>query len=254
MIKLNIKNKYAEIIISRPEVKNAINSELILELKSKLNEVKRNENLRCLVIKGENKVFSSGADLNWLRDINHLDYDELYFDSLAFVELLKAINHFPIPVISVVDGPAIGGGAGIALSSDIIIGTQNTIFGISELYYGIVPAAIVPIVKSRIGETLTREYMITGERIKSEKAFQIGMLNYLIEENEIEELLNKLINKLVRNAPNATKKVREMIRLIDDIENKDKYIAKTIANLRISEEGKEGINAFLEKRKPKWDV
>lgn len=254
MIKLNIKDKYAEIIISRPEVKNAINSELILKLKSKLNEVKRNENLRCLVIKGENKVFSSGADLNWLRDIYHLDYDELYSDSLAFVELLNDINHFPIPVISVVDGPAIGGGAGIALSSDIIIGTQNTIFGISELYYGIVPAAIVPIVKSRIGETLTREYMITGERIKAEKALQIGMLNYLIEENEIEELLKKLINKLVRNAPNATKKVREMIRLIDAIENKNEYIAKTIADLRISEEGKEGINAFLEKRKPKWDV
>lgn len=254
MIKLNIKDKYAEIKISRPEVKNAINSELILELKSKLNEVKSNKNLRSLVIKGENRVFSSGADLNWLRDINHLDYDELYSDSLAFVELLNDINHFPIPVISVVDGPAIGGGAGIALSSDIIIGTQNTIFGISELYYGIVPAAIVPIVKSRIGETLTREYMITGERIRAEKAYQIGMLNYLIEENEIEELLNKLIKKLVRNAPNATKKVREMIRLIDSIENKDEYIAKTIADLRISEEGKEGINAFLEKRKPMWDV
>ena len=253
MVELKFKNQFVELIISRPEVKNAINAELINTLLEKLAEIEQNKEMRCLVIKGQNKVFSSGADLNWLKNINHLEYDEIYEDSLSFVQLLNKINHFSIPVISVVDGPAIGGGAGIALSSDIVIGTENTIFGISELYYGIVPAAIVPIVKQRIGETRAREYLITGERIKSEKAYEFGMLNYLVKSSEVDRVLTKLVNKLISNAPQATKKVREMIRVIEEIENKDEYIAKTIADLRISEEGKEGINAFLEKRKPKWD-
>lgn len=251
MLKTKIQNYIAEITISRLEVKNAINSELI-DLFLKELEIVSNSKTKVLIIKGENGVFSSGADLNWLKDVNHLSYQEIYDDSLNFVELLNQINHFPIPVISIVDGAAIGGGAGIALCSDVVIASERAVFGISELYYGIVPAAIVPIVKKRIGETLAREYLLTGERINANKALDIGMINYLIQIEELESFTNDFIQKIIKNAPLATKKVREMIRQIDEIENQDQYIAKVIADLRISEEGKEGINAFLEKRKPNW--
>lgn len=251
MLKTKIQNYIAEITISRLEVKNAINSELI-DLFLKELEIVSNSKTKVLIIKGENGVFSSGADLNWLKDVNHLSYQEIYDDSLNFVELLNQINHFPIPVISIVDGAAIGGGAGIALCSDVVIASERAVFGISELYYGIVPAAIVPIVTKRIGETLAREYLLTGERINANKALDIGMINYLIQIEELESFTNDFIQKIIKNAPLATKKVREMIRQIDEIENQDQYIAKVIADLRISEEGKEGINAFLEKRKPNW--
>ncbi len=251
MLKTKIQNYIAEITISRLEVKNAINSELI-DLFLKELEIVSNSKTKVLIIKGENGVFSSGADLNWLKDVNHLSYQEIYDDSLNFVELLNQINHFPIPVISIVDGAAIGGGAGIALCSDVVIASERAVFGISELYYGIVPAAIVPIVKKRIGETLAREYLLTGERINANKALDIGMINYLIQIEELESFTNDFVQKIIKNAPLATKKVREMIRQIDEIENQDQYIAKVIADLRISEEGKEGINAFLEKRKPNW--
>lgn len=252
MLKLEVYSNYARLKISRPEVKNAINSELIELFLNKLSKIEENKNIRVLLIEGENRVFSSGADLNWLKNINGMSEQEIYEDSLKFVELLDKINNFSIPIISIVDGVAIGGGAGIALSSDIIIGTKNTLFGISELYYGIVPVAIVPIVKQRIGETKAREYLITGERINAEKALEMGMLNYLVDESKVEEIIEKLINKLVNNAPLATKKVRELIRNIDTIENPSEYIAKEITNLRLSKEGKEGITAFLEKRKANW--
>lgn len=253
MLITKLNNNIAEITISRPEVKNAINSELIDKFLTELNKIE-NSDAKILIIKGENGVFSSGADLNWLKNVNHLTYDEIYNDSLNFVKLLNKINHFKIPVISVVNGAAIGGGAGIALSSDIVIASERAVFGISELYYGIVPAAIVPIVKKRMGETLAREYLITGERIKAEKALKFGMINYLIPENELESFTSEFIKKIINNAPNATKKVREMIREIDNIESQDDYIAKVIADLRVSDEGKEGINAFLEKRKPSWGL
>lgn len=252
MLKLNINSNYTRLKISRPEVKNAINSELIELFLNKLSKIEENKNIRVLLIEGENRVFSSGADLNWLKNINGMNEQEIYEDSLKFVELLDKINNFSIPIISIVDGVAIGGGAGIALSSDIIIGTKNTLFGISELYYGIVPVAIIPIVKQRIGETKAREYLITGERINADKALEIGMLNYLVDENKVEEIVEKLINKLASNAPKATKKVRELIRNIDSIDNPSQYIAKEITNLRLSKEGKEGITAFLEKRKANW--
>jgi len=254
MLKTKIINNIIEISISRPEVKNALNSELIAILLNELNEIENNKSLKVLVFKSEDGVFSSGADLNWLRDVNHLTYEELYDDSLNFVKLLNKINNFPIPVISIVDGAAIGGGAGIALCSDIIIASEKAVFGISELHYGIIPAAIVPIVKKRIGETLAREYLLTGERINAEKALQIGMINYVKSIDEIEEFADKLISKLSKNAPLATKELRQMIRQVDNYKDEelDKYIAKTIADLRISDEGKEGINAFLEKRKAKW--
>lgn len=252
MLKLNINSNYARLKISRPEVKNAINSELIQLFLNKLNEIELNNKIKVLIIEGENKVFSSGADLNWLKNINGMSNDEIYEDSLQFVELLDRINNYSIPIISVVDGPAIGGGAGIALSSDIIIGTSNTIFGISELYYGIVPVAIVPIVKQRIGETKAREYLITGERINAKKALEMGMLNYIVDDNKVEEIVESFINKLTNNAPEATKKVRELIRNIDKIDNPSKYIAHGITELRLSEEGKEGITSFLEKRKASW--
>lgn len=254
MLKSNIKNNIIELSISRPEVKNALNSELIILLLNELEEIENNKSLKVLVIKSENGVFSSGADLNWLRDVNHLTYEELYEDSLNFVKLLNKINNFSIPVISIVEGAAIGGGAGIALCSDIIIASEKAVFGISELHYGIIPAAIVPIVKKRIGETKAREYLLTGERINSEKALQIGMINYVKSVDEIDDFANKLINKISKNAPLATRELRQMIRQVDNYkdEDLDHYIAKTIANLRISDEGKEGINAFLEKRKPNW--
>jgi methylglutaconyl-CoA hydratase len=254
MLKSNIKSNVIEISISRPEVKNALNSELITLLINKLEEIENNKSLKVLVIKSENGVFSSGADLNWLRDVNHLTYDELYQDSLNFVKLLNKINNFPIPVISIVDGAAIGGGAGIALCSDIIIASEKAVFGISELHYGIVPAAIVPIVKKRIGETKAREYLLTGERINAEQALQIGMINYVKPDSELEDFADKLISKIYKNAPLATYELRQMIRQVDNYKDEelDDYIAKTIADLRISDEGKEGINAFLEKRKAGW--
>lgn len=254
MIQTELKNHIFKITLNRPEVRNALNAELIQLITQKLKSIEKNDDAKVILIEGKGKAFSSGADLKWLKDISEFSYQENFQDSKNFVELLNTINFHPKPIITKINGAAIGGGAGIALSSDIIIASDNSFFGISEVAIGIIPAAIIHLVKQRIGETKAREYLITGERIPALEAHQIGMINYCVKKEELENKTNSLIEILLKNGPQAIAKVKEMIRRVDHLygEDLDDYISKTIAELRISNEGSEGISAFLEKRKPSW--
>jgi len=251
MTETKIKNSgIAELILSRPEVKNAINPELIDSLISALNNLEQNENIKIVVITGKGNVFCAGADLAWLSDIKNHTYEENLSESKKFIELLNLINNYPKPILAKVNGPAIGAGAGIALSCDIIIASDNASFGISEVAIGIVPAAIVPIVKKRIGETKTREYLITGQRISSELALRIGMINYSVSGDELDRKVFNICNKILNNYPNAVNQVRKMIRKVDDLsgDKLDGYLTESIAEVRSSYEAKAGIENFLSKK------
>lgn len=254
MLKIQKNNFITTLEIDRPDRKNALNAELIQLLIDQLEKLNLDSETRLIIITGSENSFCAGADLNWLKDISHMNYDENLTDSQKFVELLNLVNNHNKPIISYVNGPAIGGGAGIALSSDIIIAKNDAFFGISEVGIGIIPAAIVPIVKKRIGETKTREHLITGERISAIRAYEYGMVNYIGDSTECEKMIDKLSERIINNGPNAVKKVREMIRKVDYLEGEhlDDYISETIAMLRMTDEAKEGIDAFLNKRKPDW--
>jgi methylglutaconyl-CoA hydratase len=250
MVKIKINKNVAELYLARPEVKNAVNPELIDLLISNLKNLARNENVKIVIISGKGNVFCAGADLTWLADIKNHSYEENLSESKKFIDLLNLINHFPKPIIAKVGGVAIGAGAGIALSCDVITASDDAVFGISEVAIGIVPAAIVPIVKRRIGETRTREYLITGERISARRALEIGMINYSVPSDELSDKTLNICKNIIKNAPKAISQVREMIRKVDDLSSSelDNYLAENIAKVRSSDEARAGIENFLSKK------
>jgi methylglutaconyl-CoA hydratase len=255
-IKIEKDNHTATITLNRPEKKNAINSRMIKELTKAFKKLNKKENIRLITITGAGDTFSSGADLKWLKEVKDYSYNENYNDSMNLVALLRIINEHKKPIICKVNGTAVGGGVGIMLASDIILADKDSKFGLSEVGIGIIPAAIVPYIISRIGETKARELLITGNRIKADEAREMGLVNYSLDKKELEKKYSQLAERIIANGPTAVTKVKEMI---NHFNNKVKgidedYIARVISELRTSEEGSEGIDAFLEKRKPSWSI
>lgn len=248
-------DKVVTITLNRPDKKNALNDTMILELTDVFEQIDLNDEIRVIVITGSGDTFCSGADLNWLREVKDFTFKQNYDESLRLINLLKIIQENYKPVICKVNGPAIGGGVGIMLASDIVIASNESIFGISEVAIGIIPAAIVPFLLSRMSETKVREYLITGNRINSVEAEKLNLVNYSVNADELDEFTLQIVKRIKKNGMVAVSKVKEMINYFSTNKldnNKMDYIANVIAKLRISEEGQEGINAFLEKRKPNW--
>lgn len=251
-IKYNINDRVAEITLARPEVRNAINNKMVNELYEVFSDLTENDSVRVIIITGEGQSFCAGADMNWLKSIADFSYDENYLESLNLVNLLYLIHNHPKPIIAKVNGSAVGGGVGLMLVSDMIIADKSAKFGLSEVAIGIVPVAIAPFVMNRIGETKAREYFLTGERLDAESAYQIGLINYAVDSDKLDEIVGKKVQIILNNAPNAIKSVKDLISRVNNGNFDKDYLAQLIAQLRISEEGQEGMHAFLEKRKPNW--
>ncbi len=253
-LEIKIENQIATIIINRPEVKNALNAELISELTSAFIELDNNPTTKITIITGNGNIFCSGADLNWLREVKDYTYEENFNDSQKLVDLLEVISNHRKTTIAKVNGSAVGGGVGIILSCDLIFANSESIFGVSEVAIGIIPAAIVHLLIQRIGITKAKEYLITGNRISAQTAQEIGLINYAVDAYELDAIINKFTSKILSNGSNAIEKVKEMLSKVGSLDdnNLKGYISKTIADLRTGDEAKEGIAAFLEKRQPSW--
>lgn len=253
-IELIYKNNIAYIYLNRPEVRNALNNQVVEELIHIFTALNENQLVKCIVISGNGKSFCSGADLKWLGEVAEYNYEQNYFESKQLVELLYLIHDHSKPVIALVNGSAVGGGVGLMLVSDIIIADQDAIFGLSEVAIGIVPAAIIPFILARIGETKARELLITGERINAKQALELGLINYAIERDMLNSVLDSKLEFILNNGPNAIKTVKEMINVLRVANRSEsvEYISDKIAKLRIGDEGREGMKAFLEKRVPNW--
>lgn len=255
---LEIENQIATITLNRPEVKNAINNIMMDELSDAFEYLKSGDleakKVRVIILKASSNVFSSGADLNWLIQVNDYTFQENLTDSAKLMNLLNLINTHPKATICILNGSAVGGGVGLLLSCDIILSVENAEFGVSQVAYGIVPAAIIKQLIERIGLTKARELLITGKRISAKNALEIGMINYVDNFEAITNKANDLAKIISQNGPIAISKVKEMIYKVFDLNSfeLDKYIAEVIAELRVSQEGKEGIRAFLSKEKPNF--
>ncbi len=253
-IRIEYFESVAFITLNRPEVRNALNNVVVSELIDAFTLLNSSADIRCIVLTGEGKSFCSGADLNWLGEVADFTYQQNYDESQKLVELLYLIHDHSKPVIAKVNGAAVGGGVGLMLVSDIIIADETAMFGLSEVSIGIVPAAIVPFVLARIGETKARELLITGERISAVEAVEMGLINYAVNRDKLDDEVQNKLNYILQNGPNAVKTVKEMInvlRVADRNQSVD-YISNVIAKLRTGEEGREGMKAFLEKRVPSW--
>jgi len=253
-IKFDLDNQVARITFCRPEIHNAFNSDMIRELIDVFNNMRDNKNIRVIVMTGEGKSYCAGADLNWMRAVRDYSYEQNLKESLELAALFRLIYEFPRPVIGRINGAAIGGGTGFVAVTDIAIASDTAIFSFSEVKIGVVPACISPYVVKRVGEGRAREFFLTGERLTTARALEAGLVNQSVPPDELDSAVDKMIKQILTSGPDAIGVCKELLHNIanQNMDEAEKYTAEVIANLRKSPEGQEGMDAFLNKRKPKW--
>jgi methylglutaconyl-CoA hydratase len=253
-IRCEIKDRVAYIDFCRPQVHNAFNDTVIYEMTELFNELDKESELRAVVLSGEGKSFCAGADLNWMKRVINQSFEENLKESNALADLFAMIYNFRCPVIGQINGAAIGGGVGFVAVCDIAIAADSAVFSFSEVKIGLVPACIGPYVVKKIGEGRAREFFITGERMKAEKAFGIGLVNNHVPDDELDEAVGRLLRMIKSSGPEAITVAKKLVAAVPNMTEKEykPFTAEMIAGLRVSDEGREGMNAFLEKRKPKW--
>jgi methylglutaconyl-CoA hydratase len=244
-----------QIVLNRPEVHNAFDDHQIQRLIAALESAQSNPQVRVVILAGEGKSFSAGGDLNYMRRMAGNTYEENKQDAAQLARLMKTLNFLAKPTIARVHGAAFGGGVGLAACCDIAIGTAKTKFCLSEVKVGMVPATIAPYVARTIGEKAARRFFATAEMITAEKALALGLLSELVDEDKLDSSIEEIVVALLSNAPEGVRKAKQIVFDTVNGDVTDAIIAHTvefIAEIRNSDEGREGLTAFLEKRKPKW--
>lgn len=255
-LEVTTTDQTATIWLNRPEIRNAFNELMISELIQAFNEVSALDEIRAVILRGRGKSFCAGADLNWMRDVANYSYEQNYKESLQLSDCFYTIYNCPKPTIAVVHGAAIGGANGLLSACDIAVCDDDTVFSLSEVKIGIVPACISPYVIKRVGEYGAKELMLTGKRIEGKEAEHYRLVNKSLSDTELEPYLSDLVVLLKSSGPKAMTQCKT---LIDQVSNKItltealSYTAQMIAEIRASDEGQEGMAAFLEKRKAGWN-
>jgi len=254
-INFELKEDIGIVWLNRPKIHNAFNEIMISELIDIFEKINKKEEALIVLLKGKGKSFCAGADLNWMRDVAEYGYEENYNESLKLSRCLYTIYTCKKPTIAVVHGAAIGGANGFLAACDLAYTNDNTTFSLSEVKIGIIPACISPYVIKRVGEFGLKELMLTGRRFNGKEAEWYRLVNKSVEKGKLDEYVNSIIEILKTSGPKA---ITHCKNLLYDISNKltlDEagcYTAKMISDIRASDEGQEGMAAFLEKRKPNW--
>jgi methylglutaconyl-CoA hydratase len=231
------------ITLARPDRHNAFDADLIGELAEAFVGVGR---ARVVVLAGEGKSLSAGADVDWMRASVDLSQDENVADANALRRMLEAIDGCPAPVVARVQGFALGGGAGLVAAADIAIAAPDAVFAFSEVKLGIIPAVISPFALAKIGTSAARRYFLTGERFDAETALRIGLVHEIA--GDLDAAIDRVVAELLSAGPHAVRWAKRLIRERPD----GPETARWIAERRASDEGQEGLRAFLEKRPPSW--
>lgn len=246
---------FATLWLNRPEKNNAFNAEMIRELVLAIDEVQSDKSLRFLLLRGRGKHFSAGADLAWMQQSAKLDFDANLTDARELAEMMYSLYHLKLPTLAVVQGAAFGGAVGLIACCDMAIGASDAQISLSEVRIGLAPAVISPFVVKAIGERATRRYAITGERFSGERARELGLLSETYAAEALNDSLCGWIDTLMLNSPQAMRASKDLMREASSGSLSPalrRYTENSIARIRVSPEGQEGLNAFLEKRKPKW--
>lgn len=246
----------AIITLNRPERHNAFDDALIAELSDAIDRMAADPAVRVLVISSSGKSFCAGADLNWMKRAAGYSSEENLRDARALAGMLRRLAHCPKPTVARIQGPAYGGGVGLVACCDVAIATFDAEFSLTEVKLGLIPAVISPHVIAAIGERYARRYMLTAERFSAAEAYRIGLLHEMVSDEEaLDEALGEIIDALLKNGPRAIAECKELIQAVAWKPLSDAILddtAQRITRLRASEEGREGMSAFLEKRKPNW--
>lgn len=245
--------------LNRPDIRNAFNETMIDELHQVFGKDALNPKVKMIVFRGEGPAFSAGGDLSWMKKSVEMSLEDNLKETRHLTAMFKTMNECPKPVIGVVHGAAIGGGVGLVSICDYVIATEDTTFSLSEVRLGIVPACIGPFVVAKIGATHARSLFISAERFKAKRAFEIGLIHEIAkDEKALDEVVARITGNMLQCGPQAMSAAKQLVLNLSWPERREnlgdcfEYVSKTLAELRVSPEGQEGLKAFLEKRKPLW--
>lgn len=256
MIEVAERNGVALVTLNRPDVHNAFNETLIAELTDAFRALDANPRVRAIVLLGAGKSFCAGADLTWMERMAGYAYEQNIADAGALARLLQTLASVGKPTIARIHGPSFGGGVGLVACCDIAIATQEATFSFSEVKLGLIPATIGPYVIESIGARQARRYMLTGEKFDAAEAYRIGLVHDIVPDVEaLDDRINEILGALMLGGPHAQKAVKALVRAVAHRPIDERVIADTaerIATVRASDEGREGIAAFLTRRSPEW--
>lgn len=245
----------ATVSLNNPDKHNAFDDEIIAQLTEAFTAVENNQEVRVMILASQGKSFSAGADLNWMKRMASYTYEENLRDSGALATMLKTLNFMSKPTIARVQGAAFGGAVGLVSCCDMAIASERASFSLSEVKIGLMPATISPYVVAAIGQRVARRYFTTAERFNAETAAQLGLVSEVVVEEALDPCIDILVKALLANSPAAVKEAKQLVFDVAEREITDELIEETskrIAAIRVSEEGQEGLTAFLEKRQPRW--
>jgi methylglutaconyl-CoA hydratase len=254
MITVEITDSIAVVTLNRPESHNALTPEMIAELAATFHRLGDDDRVRAIVLTGAGRSFCAGADLAAMRAAADYTFAENVADGEAIYDLMLAINDCPRPVIGRINGAAVGGGVGLVACCDIVVAVERAVFAFSETRLGILPAVISPFVLAKIGPSAARELFLTGERFPAEHARQIGLVHHLVpDEATLDEAVQERVAALLQAAPGAQADAKGLIHEVALPRSDFRSLtSELIARRRATDEGREGMSSFLEKRPPFW--
>ncbi len=246
----------ATLTLNRVEKHNAFDDRMIADLLRALDKIEKDDSIRVLVLRAAGMSFCAGADLDWMRRMADYDFAQNLADARRLAQLMYRLNRLHKPVIARVQGASYGGGVGLIACCDIAIASDNAIFSLSEVRLGLIPSVISPYLIAVIGSRAARRYFLSGEQFDAARALQLSLVHEVVEPESLDARLEQCIDALLNSGPSAQAAAKELIeqvqgRAID--ESLIEETARRIAEVRASDEAREGLTAFLEKRKPDWN-
>lgn len=240
--------------LNRAEVRNAFNGELIAALREAFAGARAEDGVRVLVLSGEGPIFCAGADLTWMRGIAGWTHAQHADDARALFDMLHALDSCVVPTVARVHGAALGGGMGLVAACDVVVTAEGTQFGFTEAKLGLLPAVISPFCVAKIGQSHARGLFATAERFDAGRALQIGLVHRVAPPDELDGAVRRVVDELLSSAPTATTAARDVVKRVAGRPAGElrEWVASVNADRRTSDEGREGMDAFLEKRAPRW--
>ena len=252
---VSIAEGVATVTLNRPELRNAFNEEAIHELAVAFAALGGTDTVRAIVLAANGPAFCAGGDLNWMKKMAGYSEEENQQDAMRLADMLRTIYLCPKPVVARVHGDCYAGGMGLVAACDIVVAGEHAAFCLSEVKLGLIPATISPYVIKAMGEQASRRYFLTAERFTATEAHRIGLAHEVVAADELDDKVGAIVRSLVNNSPHAVTQAKKLVRDVVGQPIGDTLLIDTanrIAAIRASDEGREGVTSFLEKRKPNW--
>lgn len=254
-VTLEIDNAVATVTLNRPEIHNAFNEDIINQLIDCFDRVANDDNIRAMVLQANGKSFSAGADLQWMKKMATYSEAENLADAQNLAQMFARLYHLPKPTIAKVQGAAFGGAVGLIACCDIAVASKLSKFCLSEVKLGLLPSTISPYVIKVIGERHAKRLFMTAELVSARRARRIGLISEVVSEEDLHNEVNGIVSNILKNGPKAVSLAKQLVHEVADAPIDTALMLRTsqsIAAARVSEEGQEGLNAFLQKRSAKW--